>query len=106
MSCLLKEHQAKQNERKRREAITAVTCLTDALVDHFNVGVAQAYRNQRKLDHEVKTVQVQVVWFAKQTGQRIRMVENFNQALEKIQDVENWAQRVDLDMLIVATALE
>uniref|UniRef100_A0A8C6N5S5 Biogenesis of lysosome-related organelles complex 1 subunit 1 n=1 Tax=Mus spicilegus TaxID=10103 RepID=A0A8C6N5S5_MUSSI len=84
LSRLLKEHQAKQNERKelqekRREAIAAATCLTEALVDHLNVGVAQAYMNQRKLDHEVKTLQVQAAQFAKQTGQWIGMVENFNQ---------------------------
>lgn len=44
--------------------------------------VAQAYVNQRKLDHEVKTLQVQAAQFAKQTGQWITMVENFNQALK------------------------
>uniref|UniRef100_A0A9J8CX27 Biogenesis of lysosome-related organelles complex 1 subunit 1 n=1 Tax=Cyprinus carpio carpio TaxID=630221 RepID=A0A9J8CX27_CYPCA len=67
LSRLLKEHQAKQNERKelqerrRREAIAAATCLTEALVDHLNVGVAQAYVNQRKLDHEVKMLDVEVL---------------------------------------------
>ncbi|MBW00705.1 11-cis retinol dehydrogenase, partial [Eschrichtius robustus] len=45
--------------------------------------VAQAYMNQRKLDHEVKTLQVQAAQFAKQTGQWIGMVENFNQALKE-----------------------
>lgn len=44
--------------------------------------MAQAYVNQRKLDHEVKTLQVQAAQFAKQTGQWITMVENFNQALK------------------------
>ncbi|XP_054640234.1 biogenesis of lysosome-related organelles complex 1 subunit 1 isoform X1 [Dunckerocampus dactyliophorus] len=88
LSRLLKEHQAKQNERKelqerrRREAISAATCLTEALVDHLNVGVAQAYVNQRKLDHEVKTLQVQAGQFSKQTAQWINMVEGFNQALK------------------------
>lgn len=38
--------------------------------------------NQRKLDQEVKTLQVQAAQFAKQTGQWITMVENFNQALK------------------------
>uniref|UniRef100_A0A8K9UVK6 Biogenesis of lysosome-related organelles complex 1 subunit 1 n=1 Tax=Oncorhynchus mykiss TaxID=8022 RepID=A0A8K9UVK6_ONCMY len=88
LSRLLKEHHAKQNERKelqerrRREAIAAATCLTEALVDHLNVGVAQAYVNQRKLDHEVKTLQVQAGQFSKQTAQWIVMVEGFNQALK------------------------
>lgn len=44
--------------------------------------VAQAYVNQRKLDHEVKTLQVQASQFSKQTAQWISMVENFNQALK------------------------
>lgn len=113
-------------ERRRRDAISAATCLTEALVDHLNVGyeiltftqsmqiacgrrrrsriclvfmdtqalyslcskivffisVAQAYVNQRKLDHEVKTLQVQASQFSKQTAQWISMVEGFNQALK------------------------
>uniref|UniRef100_A0AAY3ZX79 Biogenesis of lysosome-related organelles complex 1 subunit 1 n=1 Tax=Denticeps clupeoides TaxID=299321 RepID=A0AAY3ZX79_9TELE len=110
LSRLLKEHQAKQNERKemqerrRREAIAAATCLTEALVDHLNVGVAQAYVNQRKLDHEVKTLQLQAGQFAKQTAQWINMVECFNQALKEIGDVENWARSIEMDMRTIATA--
>ncbi|XP_072698830.1 biogenesis of lysosome-related organelles complex 1 subunit 1 isoform X1 [Canis lupus baileyi] len=48
LSRLLREHQAKQSERKelqekrRREAIAAATCLTEALVDHLNVGLLAA----------------------------------------------------------------
>lgn len=93
-------------ERRRREAIAAATRLTEALVDHLNVGVAQAYVNQRKLDQEVKTLQAQAAQFAKQTGQWITMVENFNQALKEIGDVENWARSIELDMRTIATALE
>ncbi|XP_062486557.1 biogenesis of lysosome-related organelles complex 1 subunit 1 [Pezoporus occidentalis] len=125
LSRLLKEHQSRQSERRelqaavtsrrpcdvtaerrRREAIAAATRLTEALVDHLNVGVAQAYVNQRKLDHEVKTLQVQAAQFAKQTGQWITMVENFNQALKEIGDVENWARSIEMDMRTIATALE
>ncbi|XP_030410700.1 biogenesis of lysosome-related organelles complex 1 subunit 1 [Gopherus evgoodei] len=112
LSRLLREHQARQSERReqqerrRREAIAAATCLTEALTDHLNVGVAQAYVNQRKLDHEVKMLQIQAAQFAKQTGQWISMVENFNQALKEIGDVENWARSIELDMRTIATALE
>ena len=48
----------------------------------FSFRVAQAYVNQRKLDHEVKTLQVQASQFSKQTAQWISMVEGFNQALK------------------------
>ncbi|XP_043537725.1 biogenesis of lysosome-related organelles complex 1 subunit 1 [Chiloscyllium plagiosum] len=112
LSRLLKDHQAKQNERKeiqekrRREAVAAATRLTEALVDHLNVGVAQAYVNQRKLDNEVKTLQIQAAQFAKQTQQWLGMVDNFNQALKEIGDVENWARSIEMDMRTIATALE
>ncbi|XP_051865620.1 biogenesis of lysosome-related organelles complex 1 subunit 1 [Pristis pectinata] len=112
LSRLLKDHQAKQNERKelqekrRKEAVAAATRLTEALVDHLNVGVAQAYVNQRKLDNEVKTLQIQAAQFAKQTQQWLGMVDNFNQALKEIGDVENWARSIEMDMRTIATALE
>ncbi|KAM8794173.1 biogenesis of lysosome-related organelles complex 1 subunit 1 [Eudromia elegans] len=111
LSRLLKEHQARQSERKelqerrRREAIAAATSLTEALVDHLNVGVAQAYVNQRKLDREVRALQAQAAQFARHTAHWIAMVESFNQALKEIGDVENWARSMELDMRSVAAAL-
>lgn len=109
LSHLLKEHQAKQNERKeqqrRQEAITPATCLTEVLVDHLNVGLAQANRSQRKLDHKVKTLQIQAALSAKQTGQWIGTVENFHQELKEIGDVQSWAQKIELDMCTIAPAL-
>ncbi|NXI38018.1 BL1S1 protein, partial [Galbula dea] len=132
LSRLLKEHQARQSERRElqgeprpfslrphgdrpRLAILigleghgsqrGHTPLAGGAV-HQEGGVAQAYVNQRKLDHEVKTLQVQAAQFAKQTGQWITMVENFNQALKEIGDVENWARSIEMDMRTIATALE
>ncbi|KAB0379982.1 hypothetical protein FD755_007766 [Muntiacus reevesi] len=82
LSHLLKEHQAKQNEckewQRRQEAITPATSLTEVLVDHLNVGVAQANGIQRKLYHKVKTLQIQAAPSAKQTGRWIGTVENFH----------------------------
>uniref|UniRef100_A0A8C3YCK1 Biogenesis of lysosome-related organelles complex 1 subunit 1 n=1 Tax=Catagonus wagneri TaxID=51154 RepID=A0A8C3YCK1_9CETA len=68
--------------------------------------MAQAYINQRKLDHEVKTRQVQAAQFAKQTGQWIGMVENFNQTPKELRNVENWAPSIELDMCTIATMPE
>lgn len=57
-------------------------CLVVVLMLSCLLRVAQAYVNQRKLDHEVKTLQVQASQFSKQTAQWISMVEGFNQALK------------------------
>lgn len=65
---------------------TEVWPINDLLHAHTTIlclsRVAQAYVNQRKLDHEVKTLQVQASQFSKQTAQWISMVEGFNQALK------------------------
>lgn len=113
LSRLLKEHQAKQNdckelqEKRRQEAITAATCLTKALVNHLNVGMAQAYMNQRKLDHEVKTLQFQATQFSKQIGRPMdRNGGELQPGTKEIRDVEKWARSIELDMRTIATALE
>ncbi|XP_046993396.1 biogenesis of lysosome-related organelles complex 1 subunit 1 [Schistocerca americana] len=112
LSTLVKEHQAKQTarkeaqEQKRREAVAAATNLTEALVDHLNVGVAQAYLNQKRLDAEAKQLHHSATNFAKQTQQWVSLVESFSSALKEIGDAENWARSIETDMRTITSALE
>ncbi|XP_053597717.1 biogenesis of lysosome-related organelles complex 1 subunit 1 isoform X4 [Microplitis mediator] len=112
LSSIVKEHQSKQaikkesQEQKRKEAVRAANKLTQALVDHLNVRVAQAYLNQRKLDAEAKQLQQSATAFAKQTHLWLNLVESFSSALKEIGDAENWAQSIEGDMRTIATALE
>ncbi|CAH4026865.1 biogenesis of lysosome-related organelles complex 1 subunit 1 [Pieris brassicae] len=112
LSSLVKEHQAKQaakrttQEQKRKECISAANDLTQALVDHLNVGVAQAYLNQKKLDAEAKLLHQGAINFSKQTQQWLALVENFSSALKEIGDVENWARSIENDMKIITNTLE
>ncbi|XP_017891433.2 biogenesis of lysosome-related organelles complex 1 subunit 1-like, partial [Ceratina calcarata] len=93
-------------EQKRKEAVQAASNLTQALVDHLNVGVAQAYLNQKKLDAEAKQLQHSATNFAKQTQSWLNLVEAFSSALKEIGDAENWARSIEGDMRTIATALE
>ncbi|XP_053695863.1 biogenesis of lysosome-related organelles complex 1 subunit 1 [Sabethes cyaneus] len=112
LSAMIKDHQARQaakkeeQEKRRKEAILSANELTQNLVDHLNVGVAQAYLNQKRLDAEAKQLHVGATNFAKQTQQWLTLIENFNGSLKEIGDVENWAKTIENDMNVITTALE
>ncbi|XP_037916624.1 biogenesis of lysosome-related organelles complex 1 subunit 1 isoform X2 [Hermetia illucens] len=88
LSSMVKEHQLKQSRRKeeqesrRKETVEAANELTQALVDHLNVGVAQAYLNQKRLDTEAKQLHVGATNFAKQSQQWLQLIEGFSSALK------------------------
>jgi len=112
LSSLVKEHQARQvvrkekQEVKRKEALTAATCLTTALVDHLNVGVAQAYLNQKRLDSEAKQLHLNATNFSKQTSAWLQLIDSFNTSLKEVGDVENWARTIEGDMRAISSTLE
>ncbi|ALC41778.1 blos1, partial [Drosophila busckii] len=112
LTSMVKEHHAKQSKRKqeqevrRKEAIEASNELTKSLVDHLNVGVAQAYLNQKRLDAEAKQLHVGATNFAKQTHQWLQLIDNFSSALKELGDVENWARSIESDMQIIQQTLE
>jgi len=93
-------------ERKRIQAIESANVLTHAMVDHLNVGVAQAYLNQKRLDAEAKALHQNATDFSKQTNQWLTIVDGFSTALKEIGDVENWAKTIEIDLNIINTALE
>ncbi|XP_023175523.1 biogenesis of lysosome-related organelles complex 1 subunit 1 [Drosophila hydei] len=112
LGSMVKEHHSKQSKRKqeqevrRKEAIEASNELTQSLVDHLNVGVAQAYLNQKRLDVEAKQLHVGATNFAKQTHQWLQLIDNFSSALKELGDVENWARSIEGDMQVIQQTLE
>ncbi|XP_060528718.1 biogenesis of lysosome-related organelles complex 1 subunit 1 [Cylas formicarius] len=111
LSSLVKEHNKQTTkkeiqETKWKEACATASDLTQALVDHLNVGVAQAYLNQKKLDIESKTLHSSSSTFAKQTQQWLCLVESFNNGLKGLGDVENWTRTIEEEMKLISAALE
>lgn len=51
-------------------------------VDHLNVGVAQAYLNQKRLDQEAKNLNTNANNFNKQTQQWLSLIESFTSSLK------------------------
>ena len=112
LSSLVKDHQARQvvrreqQEVKRKEALTAANNLTTALVDHLNVGVAQAYLNQKRLDSEAKQLHLNATNFSKQTTAWLQLIDSFNNSLKEVGDVESWAKTIETDMRAISSTLE
>jgi len=112
LSSLVKEHQARQvvrkeqQEAKKKEALTAANSLTTALVDHLNVGVAQAYLNQKRLDSEAKQLHLNATNFSKQTAAWLQLIDSFNNSLKEVGDVESWAKTIETDMRAISSTLE
>lgn len=112
LSSMVKEHQGRQQARKeeqeqrRKEAIQASSNLTHALVDHLNVGVAQAYLNQRRLDSEAIQLEQNATNFQRQTSQWLSLVSSFTDSMKEVGHVQNWATTIEADMRTISTALE
>ncbi|KAK8734317.1 hypothetical protein OTU49_006119 [Cherax quadricarinatus] len=112
LSSMVKEHQGRQQsrkeeqERRRKEAILASSNLTHALVDHLNVGVAQAYLNQKRLDSEASQLEQNATNFQRQTSQWLSLISSFTDSMKEVGHVQNWATTIESDMQTIATALE
>lgn len=112
LSAIVKEHQSKQQilreeqELKRKEAIQASNNLSQALVDHLNVGVAQAYLNQKRLDIEASQLEQNAVQFHKVTNQWLNVTSSFASSLKEVGHVQNWSNTVHNDMKTIAKTLE
>ncbi len=112
LSNLAKEHsnrcaaRRQQQERRRQEACQAAAQLTSALVDHLNVGVAQAYLNQKRLDAEAKRLHSHAAEFSSQTKKWLNLVDDFDQKLKELGDAASWAATVEKDAAVIASALE
>ena len=71
-----------------------------------NVGVAQAYLNQKRLDAEAKQLHTNATDFSKQTQNWLNLVKAFNTTLKDLGDVKNWAKAIEDDMRTVSSTLE
>lgn len=62
--------------------IAKLIIMSLSKVDHLNVGVAQAYLNQKRLDLEAKNLNTNANNFNKQTQQWLSLIENFTSSLK------------------------
>ena len=112
LSSIVQEHNARQasnrikQEKLRQESTKAAANLTNALVDHLNVGVAQAYINQKRLDAEAKRLHANATEFAHQTQNWISLVDSFNNSLKELGDIKAWSTAIETDMKTVSSVLE
>ncbi len=109
---LYKEHQDKQvvlkvqNDARRREVLSAVPQVTDALVKSVNQNVSEIFGNQRYIEREVRKLQTQTERFTKQTQQWLTCIDGFNNNMKELGDFESYAANIEGDMRTIATAIQ
>eukprot|EP00096_Caligus_rogercresseyi_P001338 TRINITY_DN12107_c0_g1_i1.p1 TRINITY_DN12107_c0_g1~~TRINITY_DN12107_c0_g1_i1.p1 ORF type:complete len:125 (+),score=44.02 TRINITY_DN12107_c0_g1_i1:26-400(+) len=112
LSSMVKEHQSTKAKRKetedllRKEAAEAGGALTESLTDHLNVGVAQAYLNQKRIDAQAKELHSHAEEFSKRSKEWISVIQGFQSNLKDLGDVFSWAQTIQADMAILSSSLE
>eukprot|EP01097_Dermamoeba_algensis_P002509 TRINITY_DN1997_c0_g1_i1.p1 TRINITY_DN1997_c0_g1~~TRINITY_DN1997_c0_g1_i1.p1 ORF type:complete len:128 (+),score=22.38 TRINITY_DN1997_c0_g1_i1:52-435(+) len=112
LSRLYRDHQAAQEkkleqaEQLRTKVSQAVDDVSHGLLDSVNIGVANVFANERRLDQEAKALQSSTQKLSKQTANWVSLIASFNDALKELGDIENWAHTIENDMLTISTSLE
>mmetsp|Transcript_24558 Transcript_24558/g.40415 ORF Transcript_24558/g.40415 Transcript_24558/m.40415 type:complete len:119 (+) Transcript_24558:101-457(+) len=97
---ILKQSHA-QNDREifkeslRKEAISSIGELTNALLDSLNSGVAEVYEKQRAVDTQFRKMQSNLLKLQEQTAQWFKLLNDFNGVLKEAGDLENYLMEVE-----------
>eukprot|EP00744_Colponema_vietnamica_P018328 GILI01025871.1.p1 GENE.GILI01025871.1~~GILI01025871.1.p1 ORF type:complete len:134 (-),score=28.98 GILI01025871.1:41-442(-) len=109
---IIKEHQQKQaqlraqSEKHKKEALAACTDVTNGLLDSVNLSVAAVHTKQAQLEGEAKSLQKEAAQFVKQTGQWLKLYDNFSTSLKELGDVVNWSQVLENDLDEIVKSME
>lgn len=85
-------------DASRREAISAVSGLTESFVDAVNLGVVDVFENQKRIESDARALRDKSAKFARVTGEWVAIVDGFDAELRKIGDFERWIRAVEFDL--------
>lgn len=81
--------------------VRAVDDLVGIVLSLFDRNVAKAYRNQRRLNADIKELHTNVQAHCRNTKDWIQLVTEFTKSMKELGDVEHWAGIMARDALIL-----
>eukprot|EP01096_Ripella_sp_DP13-Kostka_P000059 TRINITY_DN10079_c0_g1_i1.p1 TRINITY_DN10079_c0_g1~~TRINITY_DN10079_c0_g1_i1.p1 ORF type:complete len:146 (-),score=49.42 TRINITY_DN10079_c0_g1_i1:18-407(-) len=112
LSDIVRDHQRNREKTKdandwhRKKALDSVQRLSGVMLSSVNLEISQIYNNQSAIEAETLKLKNETARFEKQAYQWMNLLESFNQSLKEIGLVDNWAKRIERDMVLVADTLE
>lgn len=76
-------------ERAKKESINNAKRVSDLLMDLMNGGVHQCYLNEKRIEHEIRSLAATVSRFMKQTDQWLATTHAINTAVKVIISFDN-----------------
>lgn len=90
----------------RRDAIAAVSSLTESLTGTVNAGVQEVFENQKQVEDAARELSETSVAFKDRARAWANALEEFDDELKNIGDFENWVKAMEHDLSTLAAALE
>jgi len=99
------ESSAKEIEEARAAVTASLSSIGNSITGDIQTRVADLHANAAVLEKQEKELAKQTAALAKQSTQYQKLLDKSNKSLNEIGHVQNWAEMIERDLLVVEETL-